>query len=70
MAKPSRTRATVFIHLRQKHGPMASYWTAVVRRGKKGPNLFENSDASRAVALSGAEIWCNRLGYKPTILES
>lgn len=72
MSKPTqaRLRAAVSISLRQKHGPMASYWTAQVRRGgKKATPLFENSDASRAIALSGAELWCNRLGYKYKIIE-
>lgn len=70
MAKRSRLTNNVIIHLRQKHGPMASYWNAVVRRGgKKGPIIHENSDASRDIAVGGAELWCNRLGFKYTIKE-
>jgi hypothetical protein len=70
MSKPKRGNAPTIIELRQKHGPMATYWTAVVRRGRKGPILHDNSDANRDVALAGAEAWCRRLGYKPKIVEA
>lgn len=70
MSNPKRHQASTIIDLRQKHGPLASYWTATVRRGRKGPILFENSDASRAVALAGAESWCRRLGYTARIVEA
>lgn len=70
MSNQRRRPAPTIIDLRQKHGPLASYWTATVRRGKKGPILFENSDASRDVALGGAEAWCRRLGYKAKIVEA
>ena len=73
MSKPSSAKhlRSVTISIRQKHGPMASYWTAQVRRGtgRKTSALFENSDSSRAISLAGAEMWCNRLGYKYTITE-
>jgi hypothetical protein len=70
MSNRARRQAATIIDLRQKHGPLASYWTATVRRGRRGPILFENSDASRAVALSGAESWCRRLGYQAKIVEA
>ena len=70
MSKPRRMQNKVTIHLARKAGTLSPYWSAVVRRGAKGPILFENSAADRAVALAGAEIWCKRLGYQTQIKES
>jgi len=70
MAKRSKPNSNVVIDLRQKSGPMSTYWNAQVRRASKGKNLFENSNRSRAIALAGAENWCRRLGYKYKIKEA
>lgn len=70
MSNPKGRPAPLQIYLKQKHGPMASYWTAQVRRSGRKPSLFENSHASRAIALSGAENWCNRLGHTYQIKEA
>ena len=60
--KKSQSRAPM-IDLRQRHGPLQSYWTAVVRRGPKGPILFDNTNSSRDAALGGAQTWCRNQGY-------
>lgn len=70
MAKRTGLTRQVTISLQQKHGPMASYWSAVVRRSRKGPVLFENMDAARAIALAGAENWARRQGFQYKIREA
>lgn len=69
-ANSRRKAGPLEISLRQKTGALSDYWTAQVRRANRGPILFENSNASRAVALAGAENWCNRLGHSYRIREA